>query len=339
MKDAIYPQDGFPEARLRWAVALLLVIITTGVMGYMLIESWPLLDALYMTITTLTTVGYREVHPLSTAGQIFTMALIVIGVGGMLYTLTAIVTYGVEVRLPGLVRRRRMRERIARLSNHYIICGFGRVGEAVAETLARDHAPYVVIDESPEAVAHCEAIGCAYVIGDARLDETLKAAGIERAKGLVAALDTDEENLYVTLSARVLNPGLFIVARATSRDAEAKLRRVGANRVLTPYELAGRRMATLLLRPLVADFLDTVTHSEKLELLLEELTVSEDSPMVDRTIGELAVRSRTGAIILAIQRKDGSMVRAPDGDTLLHAGDKLVALGTRAQLRSLEKLQ
>lgn len=331
--------DNLPEARLRWAIAILLVVIAIGVIGYMLIEGWSFLDALFMTITTLTTVGYREVHPLSTAGQAFTMGLIVIGVGGMLYTLTAVVAYAFEVRLPGLVWRRRMRERIGHLRNHYVVCGFGRVGEAVADSLARSNAPFVVIDQSPEAIAHCIELGYAYVEGDAGLDETLIEAGIERAKGLVAALDTDETNLYLILSARVLNPNLFIVARATTKNAEAKMRRVGADRVLTPYELAGRRMATLLIRPLVADFLDIVTHAEQLELLLEELTVRDDSPLAGRTIGELAIRNRTGAFILAIQRRDGSMVRAPDGNTQLQAGDQLVVLGTRTQLRNLDRLQ
>lgn len=170
--------------------------------------------------------------------------------------------------------------------------------------------------------------------------ETLRVAGVDHARGIVTAVDTvdtDEANLYVVLSARVLRPDIFIVARATSEDAEAKLKRVGANRVLTPYASAGRRMATLLLRPLVSDFLDTVMHSAQLELLLEEITVAEDSPMAGRTIGEMHVRTRTGAIILAIQRRDGSLVTSPNGGTSTLAGDELVVLGTRQQLRQLEQ--
>lgn len=309
------------------------LLVSISVAGYMLIEGWPFLDALFMTVITLTTVGYREIHPLSTAGQIFTIGIIVIGVGGMLYTLTAAMAYVVEVQFPGLVGRRRMSERIAKLRSHYIVCGYGRVGEFIAQELARERAPFVVVDANEEALARCQANGNPCVLGDATADETLKAAGIERARGLVAALDSDEKNVYVVVSARVLKPDIFIVARATSPDAEGKLRRVGANRVLAPYATAGRRMATLLLRPLVADFLDTVMHSERLELLLEEFAVSENSSMVNRTIAEMAVRTRIGAIILAIQRKDGSIVSAPAGDTHIEAGDKLVVLGTRAQLR------
>ncbi len=332
------PAQSIIESRLRWAVALLIMLMAFGVGGYVAIEGWNFLDAVFMTVTTLSTVGYKEVHDLSTAGEIFTIVLIVVGVGGMLYTVTAVVAYVVEVQFPGIVRRRRMTERIAELRNHYIVCGFGRVGHFIAQELARERAPFVVVEANPEVHQNCEGAGHPCILGDATQDETLKAAGIDRARGLVAALDSDEKNLYVVLSARVLRPDISIVARATSEDAEAKLKRVGANRVLTPYATAGRRMATLLMRPLVADFLDTVMHSERLELLLEELTIPEDSPLANTTIGEMQVRTRTGAIILALQRRDGSLVSAPDGDTQLQAGDELVVLGTRAQLRQLEQL-
>ena len=333
------PTKGIIESHLRWAIALLILVIAFGVAGYMVIERWSFLDALFMTVTTLSTVGYREVHELSTWGQVFTIFLIVFGVGGMLYTATAVVTYVVEVQFPGIVRRRRMAERIAELRNHFIVCGFGRVGQFVAQELWREHAQFVVVEGNPEVHARCENMGYVCLLGDATADETLKTAGIERARGLVAALDTDEKNLYVVLSARVLRPDIFIVSRSTSEDAEAKLKRVGANRVLSPYVTAGRRMATLLMRPLVADFLDTVMHSEQMELLLEEMTIPPGSPMANTTIGQLHVKTRTGAFILAIQRSDGSMITAPHGDTVLREGDRLVVLGTRAQLRQLEQLE
>ncbi len=338
MNDRVSTPQSLIESQLRWAVALLLVLVAIGVIGYMAIERWNALDALFMTVITLSTVGYMEVHPLSTTGQIFTIALIVVGVGGMLYTVTAVVAYVVEVQFPGIVRRRRMTDRIAELKNHYIVCGFGRVGHFIAEELARERAPFVVVEANPEVHKLCEGAGRLCILGDATEDETLKGAGIDRARGLVAALDSDEKNLYVVLSARVLRPDIFIVARATSEDAEAKLKRVGANRVLTPYATAGRRMATLLMRPLVADFLDTVMHSEQMELLLEEITIPEDSPLAGLTIGEMHVRTRTGSFILALQRRDGTLVTAPDGATRLQAGDELVVLGTRAQLRQLEQL-
>lgn len=326
------------ESTLRWALALLLVVVAFGVGGYMAIEGWSFLDALFMTVTTLSTVGYKEVHDLSTAGQIFTIFLIIVGVGGMLYTVTTVVAYVVEVQFPGIFRRRRMTERIAELRNHYIVCGYGRVGHFVAQELSRERARFVVVEADPEVLRECESVGHPCLLGDATTDETLKMVGIDRARGLVAALDTDEKNLYVVLSARVLRPDIFIVARATSEDAEAKLKRVGANRVLTPYATAGRRMATLLMRPLVADFLDTVMHSEQMELLLEEITIPDGSPLANLTIGEMHVRTRTGAFILAIQRRDGTMVTTPGGETPLQEGDELVVLGTRAQLRHLEQL-
>ncbi len=339
MNNQVPPAQSIIESRLRWAIALLIVLVAIGVIGYVAIERWSLLDAVFMTVTTLSTVGYKEVHDLSTTGQIFTVGLIVVGVGGMLYTVTAVVAYVVEVQFPGIVRRRRMTERIAELRNHYVVCGFGRVGHFIAQELARERARFVVVEADPEVHRSCEALGHPCLLGDATMDETLKVAGIDRARGLVAALDTDEKNLYVVLSARVLRPDIFIVARATSEDAESKLRRVGANRVLTPYATAGRRMATLLMRPLVADFLDTVMHSEQMELLLEELTVPEGSPLANMTIGEMHVRTRTGAFILAIQRKDATMVTTPSGETMLQAGDELVVLGTQAQLRQLEQLE
>jgi len=339
MNNQLPPAQSIIESRLRWAIALLIVIVALGVTGYVAIEGWNFLDAVFMTITTLSTVGYKEVHDLSAAGQIFTIFLIVIGVGGMLYTVTAAVAYVVEVRFPGIVRRRRMAERIAELKNHYIVCGFGRVGYFIAQELARERAHFVVIEANPEVHRTCETAGHLCLLGDATADDTLRAAGIDRARGLVAALDSDERNLYVVLSARVLRPDIFIVARATSEDAESKLRRVGADRVLTPYATAGRRMATLLMRPLVADFLDTVMHSEQMELLLEELAIPSGSPLANMTIGEMHVRTRTGAFILAIQRRDGTMVTAPSGETLLQEGDELVVLGTQAQLRALEQLE
>jgi len=326
------------EKRLRKVVLVVLLVILGGLAGYMVIEGWPFLDALYMTVITLSTVGFREVRTLSPAGMVFTMALIAVGVGGVLYTFSALAEYLIAGQLRGALERRQMNARIAKLENHYILCGFGRVGQQVALEWAREGLPFVVIDNDPESLQRCASCGYLYLEGDAANDELLKAAGIHRARGLVTAVDSDADNVYVTLSARGLCPDLWIVARANLEGAEPKLLRAGANRVLSPYSIGGRRMASLVRRPAVVDFLDVVMHSDQLEMWLEEITVQEASPLAGNTIGTSNVRQVTGATILAVRRSNGSMIVNPSAVTQLQPGDTLIAIGTTSQLKALAQM-
>ncbi|MDZ4177973.1 MAG: potassium channel protein [Coriobacteriia bacterium] len=320
--------------RARTAVLLLFGVVVGGTVGYSLIEGWSFLDSLYMTVITVATVGFREVHPLSPAGHWFTIALVFAGVGGIAYAIGTIADFMVEGRLVELLEGRRMAKRISDLSEHYVVVGMGRVGSVVCEALHAQGVPFVVVDRCEECVETAGENGWLYLQGDATSEEVLEAAGVTRAKGLVTALDTDADNLFVALSARGMNPGLYIVARSTSVASEGKILRSGADRVITPNVIGGRRIATSLLNPLVADYLDVATHNEEMEYRLEALRVGESSAMVGRSIRDAHVRDATGAYILAISR-EGVMDSNPAPEQVLRAGDELVAIGTRSQLDTL----
>ena len=267
--------------RLGLALVALTTVLVFGTVGYLLLGfAW--LDALYQTVTTVSTVGFREVEPLSATGQVFTMVLILVGVGATLYALAAAVELIVEGRLNELLGRRRMEQSIAALSGHVIICGWGRVGRAIAADVQAAKRRYVVVDIDPERL-HGEAIDA--VVGDATEDAVLEAAGIQRASALVAAVDSDAANSFIVLSARALRSDLFIVARTRSQDSQEKLLRAGADRVVNPQSIGGARMAAFVLQPHVAEFLDVVMHERTLELRLEEVGVSEGSPLAGTTIG------------------------------------------------------
>jgi voltage-gated potassium channel len=313
----------------------LLVVVAAGVIGYMAIEGWSFIDALYMTVISLSTVGYKEVAELSTAGRVFTIVLIVGGVGVMFYTLTSIVQYVVEGNLANILWRRRMEEKISKLREHIILCGFGRVGTEVARVFAEEGTRFVVIDPDPDAIGRAAFQGYPYLQGNATSDEILRSAGIERAQALVAAAGDDADNVFITLSARGLRPDLLITARASAQDSEAKLRRAGADRTIYPHVLGGRRLALLTLRPLVVDFVDTALHSRGREMLLENVKVGPGSPVVGETVQE-GQRCSSGAIILAVQKKGGKLVTTFEQDSPLELGDELVVIGTREQLRTLE---
>lgn len=323
-----------PRHRLLWGIAALTGIIVIGVAGYVVIEGWSLLDALFMTVTTITTVGYQEVHPLSTGGQVFTVFLIIGGVGGALYTLTGIVEYIIGGYFGTTLGRRRMKARINELNGHFILCGYGRVGREIARTFREEGMPFVVVDNSPESITQIDQAGYLYVLGDATDDEVLKEAGIERARGLVSAVDSDAENTYISLSARQLNPDLFIAARG-SEEAEAKLRRAGADRVVSPHRIGGRRMAMLAMRPAVVDFIDTVTYSKGRGLQLENVDISRNSPLVGLTLG--TARSQNGITVLAMRKKSGRLLANPPDKEVVEEDDRLIVIGTKKQLAALEK--
>lgn len=314
-------------------------VVVLGTVGYRLLEGWGWLESLYMTVITVFTVGYREVGPLSTAGTAFTMLIIVVGVGAILYGLGRMAQFVVGEQLTGVFRRRTVKRQVDRLEGHFIICGYGRVGQAVARQFLAHGAKFVVIEKDLDSAAQAEAEGLLIVRGDATADEVLEAAGVRRAKGLVAAVGSDAGNIYVTLSARVLNPALLIVARAASDDTVSKLERAGADHVVSPYGIGGKRMATLMLKPMVSDYLEVVTGGGELEFRVEEFALRENSAAVGQTIGDLAVRRKTGASILAVRRSaTGVFDTNPSPETRLGPGDVIIAIGTPVEIGRLEEL-
>jgi len=327
------------ERRLVKILLLLLFTVGFGVSGFMVIEGWPLLDALYMTIITISTVGYRELYPLSDQGKVFVIVFIVVGVGAFLYVISAAAEYFVAGYLHGAFERRRMKKEIDGLKGHYIICGFGRVGEQVALEFVREKVPFVVLDNNSDVIQRCNEHGYLLIEGDAANDERLQEAGIMNARGLVAATNSDSDNVYVILSAKSLNPALFVVARANLEGSEHKLQKAGADRVLSPYSIGGRRLASLLLRPAVVEFLDVVMHSADIEFYMEDVTVHEKSTFAGSSLGDARIKCVTGANILAMKKRGEERVIAnPPTDTIIGAGDRLIALGTREQLTELEGL-
>lgn len=322
--------------RLLWGVSILAVITVAGVIGYVVIEDWSFIDALYMTIITITTVGYAEVHPLTDGGRIFSILLIIGGVSGALYALSGIAGYVIEGHLGTTLGRRRMEKTITKLKKHFILCGYGRVGQEIARIFTEEGVPFVVIDKNQETIASIDKTGGLYILGDATSDDVLKEAGIEQARGLVVALGNDADSVYITLSARGLCPDLFIEARASSSMAGAKLKKAGANRIIAPYNLGARRMAELALRPAVVDFIDTVIRSHGRDLQMENITISHDSTLAGLTVGE--TRHRTKAAILTISRKGGKLLVNPSVEETFEAGDRLITLGTKKQLAALEEI-
>jgi voltage-gated potassium channel len=316
---------------------LLLTIIIVGIAGYTLIEGWPLIDALYMVVITLSTVGFKEVRNLSLAGRLLTMAIIITGVSTAIYAAGQVIEMMVEGQIVGYRRRRKMEKMISEMKNHYIICGFGRVGHQVAVEFNAAKIPYVVLDSKPETAEELGARNMPFIIGDITSDKVLLDAGIKKAKGLIAAADSDTANVFVTLSARVLNPELSIIARASSMAAEEKMKKAGANRVISPYFIAGKRMAAVATKPIAVDFLDTVLHSEHVEMEMREFKLTADCTLAGKTLGEANIRQRSGAFIIAIRRINGSFNFQPIANTKVEAGDILVAIGTPSQLDLLQR--
>lgn len=318
--------------RLRWALAAVALVLMAGTCGYVLL-GFGVLDALYQAVTTVTTVGFAEIQPLGPGGRIFTIVLILTGAGTVLYALGAVFEAVLEGHLRDQYGRRRMDRVIAGMSGHIIVCGWGRVGRALAHQVEHDGHPIVIVDNDAERLA---GLDLPHVVGDATEDEVLRTAGIERARAVVAALDTDAGNLFVTVSARALRPDLFVVARARLDSSEEKLRRAGADRVVNPQRIGGARMAAFVLQPNVAEFVDVVMHEGRLEFRLEEVAVPARSAIAGCTLREAHVRDRTGALVLALRHPDGSFTTNPDPDERIEAGDVLIAVGTAAQLADLE---
>ena len=295
-----------------------------GTAGYMAF-GFTLLDALYQTVTTITTVGFRELTDFGTGEKVFTIILIVVGVSTVLYTFTLVVQSVVEGQLSEFVGRRRMDRQINQLRNHTIVCGWGRVGAAVANDLRIEGHDVVVVDADAERVRE---LPFPTIVGDATRDETLRAAGIEHAQALIAALHGDAENLFVTLSGRDLRPDLFIVARARADESVGKLEHAGADRVVNPQELGAGRMASFVASPHVAEFLDVVMHERSIEFRMREFDIPVDSPIAGKTLRDANVREASGALVLALRSPDGAFTTNPTGDTVLGPHHVIIALGT-----------
>jgi voltage-gated potassium channel len=317
------------------ALLALLGITAVGVVGYMAICDMGFTDALYMTVITLTTVGYREVVPLGPAGQYFTMALLVGGLGIVFYSATLVARDLIEGELQRVFGRRKVQRQIAQMRDHFIVCGYGRMGRIVCKELTAKPAPFVIVDRDPEALRHAEGYPC--VEGDATEDGVLTAAGIERAAGLVAALSKDADNVYVVLTARELNAGLLIVARAEDERSERKLLHAGATRVVSPYVIGGHRMAHALLRPAVLDVIDLATHYRSMELQIEEVQVAAGGFCDGATLEQSGIRGDLGLIVIAIKKAGGEMIFNPLAGARIEAGDRLVLMGQRTDLQEIER--
>lgn len=323
---------------LTFGILLVIFIISLGVAGYMMIEGWSLLDALYMTVTTLTTVGYDEVHEMTKMGQVFTILLIVIGVTFFLYIAGAVVQFMVEGRIRTILGRRRLNKKIDRLRNHYIICGYGRIGKILCKMLLRKPIDLVVIEKDLELIPVMDANKILYISGDATEEENLLDSGIQRAKGLIAALATDTENVFLVLTARQLNPDLFIMACANRNESKSKLLAAGANRVESPYDIGATSMAQRIIRPTVTNFLDFAFAHKRKDIQMEEIPINNSSALVNVMLKDSGIRQRFNLIIIAIKKLDGNMLFNPSFESIIEAGDTMIAVGQEVNLQKLEKI-
>ena len=320
------------------AIIILLILLFVGTAGYRLIEGWSFFDALYMTVTTITTVGYGEIHQLSKEGRIFTVFLILSGFGGMGYVLGSIVQTFIAGQIRMVLGRRKLEQKIKRLKNHYVLCGYGRIGSFIAKAFGDENVPFVVIEKDPERIKLLDEDGFTYVEGDATDDQILISAGVERARCLVAATGSDAHNLYITLSARALNPSIYILSRAAEEAAERKLLSAGANRVVSPYLIGAARMLNAVLRPNIVEFVDLVVERKHLELQLEEITVEDASRFKGKPLRESGIRRELGLFVVAIKKAGGDMIFNPSSETLIEKGDCLIVLGEKKQMGMLGKL-
>jgi voltage-gated potassium channel len=329
--------------RIRWELTFggvaFLAVTVLGTVGYRVIENWRWLDAAYMTIITLATVGFSEVRPLSDEGRVLTIALILMGAVTIAYIANRFADAVIRGYFQEGIRRRNLQRLLDSFSQHYIICGFGRTGQQIALEFATEGIDFVVIDLNAEAAASVSGQKYVVVQGDATLDEILMRAGVERAACLVAALPSDAENLYTILSAKTLNRNIRAIARANTAEALQKLERGGADAVISPYITGGKRMAAAALRPQVMDFVDGILTGGDRSFYLEEfLLKSDDCPCVGQTLRQAQLRSQSGALVLAIKRVDTTLVAGPTAETILQDGDMLICMGTDAQLRRLNQL-
>ncbi len=324
--------------RLVLAAALLVGVIAAGTVGYRIVCGFSWFDSLYMTVISITTVGYGEVHPLNNQGKLLTIFVVLAGAGAGAYVAGSLIAFFVEGEMADILRGRQMERQIAALKDHFILCGYGISGSQTAMEFSLARRPFVVLEIDPEGYERAKADGRLVVHGDAEEDTVLERAGVRRARGLASVLDTDAKNVFTVLTARTLNPDMTIVARAVSKASEAKLLKAGADKVIAPRALAGRRMARMLLRPTVMDFLDVVMAGEDLSFEMMDAEIAAGSELVGVTLRDSPIREKTRAIIVGIKALDGSIAVNPDPNTHLAAGDRLIALGSVGQIDRLLEL-
>ena len=324
--------------RILLIVGLLVVVIVVGTVGFVFIEHYPWFDAFYMTLTTITTVGYGEIRPLSHSGRLFNSFLIIFGVSTIFLASGAMTQTIITFELQDRYGKRRQKRMIEKLHDHFIICGYGRVGRHASQEFLRANVPFLIIDLSEDRVEKAMAAGLLAVVADATSDDSLRHAGIMRARGLISALPSDAENLFVILSARTLNPSLTVVTRASEEEAEEKLRRAGADTVFTPYSMTGRQLADSLLRPHVVEFMDFGRSNIGPEVTMEQVCVSQGAELTRKTFGQLTELRRSGVIVLAIRKKGGETIFNPPPEFEISAGDHLIVMGERAGLQKLEQI-
>lgn len=325
-----------PMRQLQFSLLVLGLLLVGGTLGYMLLEGLGLVDAAYMTVITLTTVGFGEVRPLSPGGRIFTIGLITLGVSTAAWGLRNAAGVALGAQLWHSMAERQMTQQLATIKDHYIVCGFGRMGRQVVAELQRRRKPFVVVDQAVEVGEQLLANGILHIQGDSTHDEVLINAGIERARGLVAVVNSDADNVMTVLTARGLNPKLVIVARASGDEAEKKLQRAGADRVVSPYAAGGLRIALALLRPRVNDFLSTVIYSEALHIEMGQLTLGPSSELIGKTLRTSGLRQRWSASVIAIFDAHGKVIISPDPGHRLEVGDTLILVAPTESLRQLE---
>jgi voltage-gated potassium channel len=327
-----------PVRHLRVSIIVLALLISLGVVGYMGIEGWSFLDSLYMTVITLATVGFKEVHTLSDAGKIFTILLIVFGVSVLGYIVGSLAQIMFEGQFQRILGRKKVEKKIDALRDHYIVCGFGRMGALICREFALKPLPFVVVERNPGVLEKLEAEGFLFLRGDATDDESLLKAGIKRAKGLISVVASDTENVYITLTARELNPDLYILARSGDEGSDIKLKRAGASKVISPYLIGGSRMAQAILRPNVVDFIEIATGQEHLELQMEEIIIPMESGFVGENLVSSGFRKETGVMIVGIKKANGRMVFNPESHTRMEEQDTLIVLGEPSAIQKLEDL-
>lgn len=319
-------------------ILFFVLMVLGGAVGYMVIEGWSFTDALYMTVITLSTVGYGEVQRLSSTGRMFTMVLIIMGVGFAFYLAGSIIRFMVEGRIREILGRRKLERKINAQKGHYIICGYGRVGTAICETLGPKPIDIVVIERDPARVTRLNERNILHIAGDATDEENLIKAGIERAQGLVTALKTDSDNVYVTLSARQLNPDLFVIARSAEEQAEKKMIAAGADKVVCPYRMGAHRMAQTILSPTVTDFLELTLMDTSRDIQMGEMSVDRSSKLTDVALQDSGIRQDLDLIIVAVKKAAGDMLFNPSSQTELHAGDTVITIGETENLEQLRRL-
>lgn len=319
--------------KLKIALLILLTVVVIGTIGFHVIEKWSLIDSFYSTVITLATVGYGDYTPATTQGKLFTVFIIITGVGTMLFAVGQISETVIEGRLRGLLERGRLQKMIKNIENHYIICGYGRIGRLIGRELGAENVPFVVIDNDPDVIERVQDEGIIYYRGDATQDKTLIEAGVKRAKGIICVLPTDAQNLYVILTARELNRDIFIMSRSEEEESEHRLLRAGADRVTSPYTMGGVRMAMAILRPAMLDFIEISTNRQSMELRMEEIMICKQSPFIGKSLEASEIRKRYGLIIIAVKKDSGKMIFNPMANYIIDEADRLIALGEDENVR------